>query len=783
VTWIPGGVDVTDGVQVAKLQVAVTIPTDTPQRQQQARPLSVTVRVQRNQQQSDACVRVGPLQESMTSSPKTVNPGQITLFEFQVGVTGDACPTVPQVSSLVYTATYSLDFGVGNHFLNCLNADPAWPDPTPDNNALRVRRMAPQVTVTIQAIVAVSRDGEIDAPVTLNGAQSASVNFTVQTSQNMGTGQARLVDAGGNLVASLTKTITTTDNKVKIRGVTESSQVDNIQLTATVSGSSDTEDFTVVAIQRAEWVQLMALLDANPHPTAPIGQRIFPEDADIPQFGSVYVRATITPAVAGVTVFFRSIDVDDPSANASPVDEDTNTTAPNYAKDNRGIDDKDGLFIVFGNAVGNETSVETTASGQALATFQMTMKPGDNFRVVATCLDQNASNPTIDLTGVQAIQNDGNMSTGMARVKDAMGNIIPGYIANPGQNQQQPAPAAVMASDVLTVWRKLHVEVDSMTAIPAGTNAVNGNITRIVPIQTSIGVETRIFVNQNLNDGSPDPGRFENGTIRIGNGNPSQVGWNGSDYVHGREFDIPFVIRKSGLPDLRGRVVLMDPDTRTFGLLMIGKLTSSYSGGTITVASVPMEIENITGVTTLTVKQLLPISFVLTDDDTAIMPHSLNTDLVDDAFAHAYVDAIIDGGDNRNNNTQDVPFKLNVGTKNDEVVAAQDWDSKGSCTDNYWVVYLLGAFQGNVLEDNDPNNENQVLGTTPSDGRGGSLVFYEVHVDNKYLLIVEQDTVNHELVHNFGAVDLPGETTDGSGNFTPKALSLIRSSAIPACKR
>jgi hypothetical protein len=131
-------VDVTDGVQVAKLQVAVTIPTDTPQRQQQARPLSVTVRVRRDQQQSDACVRVGPFQESMTSLPKTVNPGQVTLFEFQVGVTGDACPTVPQVSSLVYTATYSLTFG--NHFLNCLNADPAW-EPPPD--ALTVRRTAP----------------------------------------------------------------------------------------------------------------------------------------------------------------------------------------------------------------------------------------------------------------------------------------------------------------------------------------------------------------------------------------------------------------------------------------------------------------------------------------------------------------------------------------------------------------------------------------------------------------------------------------------------------------
>jgi len=74
----------------------------------------------------------------------------------------------------------------------------------------------------------------------------------------------------------LTKTITPADNQVTIKGITESSQVDNIQLTASLSGTeaSDTEAFSVVAVQKVEWVN-EGQLDANPHPVAPVGVRIF----------------------------------------------------------------------------------------------------------------------------------------------------------------------------------------------------------------------------------------------------------------------------------------------------------------------------------------------------------------------------------------------------------------------------------------------------------------------------------------------------------------------------
>jgi hypothetical protein len=280
--------------------------------------------------------------------------------------------------------------------------------------------------------------------------------------------------------------------------------------------------------------------------------RIFPEQIGIVLQNSVRVRATITPAVSGVTVFFRSIDVDDPSANGQPVDNEMNSqdnracaTTPNCQLPNA---INDGRFVL---GLSNETSLPTSVSGgvaSAEVLFEVTMQPGDNFRVVATCINQNTSNPAVDLTNVQAVQNDGTGMNAMARVRDPMGNFIMSDLAT---------AAAVKASAVLTVWRNLHVEVDSMTAIPAHPHAeandVRGNI---IGIQGNGTMATRLDLNQSLaaNDGSPrldDPqnrgnGRFENGTIIIGSGpqarpTPNLLG-NGGDYVEaqtGSGFDIP----------------------------------------------------------------------------------------------------------------------------------------------------------------------------------------------------------------------------------------------------
>jgi hypothetical protein len=128
------------------------------------------------------------------------------------------------------------------------------------------------------------------------------------------------------------------------------------------------------------------------------------------------------PPVAGVQVFFRSIDVDDPTTDDKDLDDEK------QEKDNHGRP-PEGIL---------RQDVE----------FEVTMQPGDNFRVVASCV----SRTEIAGNRVKAKQDDGD-----ARVVDANGNVI---------KDDTTTAAARKARPVLTVWRVLHVEADTMDSPP-----------------------------------------------------------------------------------------------------------------------------------------------------------------------------------------------------------------------------------------------------------------------------------------------------------------------------
>jgi hypothetical protein len=231
--------------------------------------------------------------------------------------------------------------------------------------------------------------------------------------------------------------------------------------------------------------------------------------------------------------------------------------------------------------------------------------------------------------------------------------------------------AATKASDVLTVWRKLHVEIDSMGPIPtqseppappvAEANVVKGYINSIEGNGT---FATKVFVNQNLDDGSPmlpnpDPtvtsGWFEKGQIMIGTG--SQAKWtmnlrgngveNGMHYVEkltAPGFDIPYAIVRSGTVVTSGQVVALAGTTFT----VTGSLSSARVGDDFRLPGVNMTIQSIsTQNKTVTVQQLVDIRFELKDDDTATHPFNVDTSLMqekDDAtlnlFAPAYVQPV-----------------------------------------------------------------------------------------------------------------------------------------------
>ena len=211
-------------------------------------------------------------------------------------------------------------------------------------------------------------------------------------------------------------------------------------------------------------------------------------------FSAVTVVATITPAVPGIALYFGAFDVGDPSLlTAAP---DNNGTSP------------DGAFTI---------TARTGTNGAVSTNFHVSMQPGDNFRVVASPLANFRSDC------LAANTND------------------PGELWFTGSTNRIPTNCK---TPMLTVWRRLHVEVDSMAAVPAGSNAAFGNIVALSGSPSTGATNAALDVNlvtgltptdNSLNLDTGGNGRFENGSILIGSpGNQKQTSGllgNGATYV------------------------------------------------------------------------------------------------------------------------------------------------------------------------------------------------------------------------------------------------------------
>jgi hypothetical protein len=184
-------------------------------------------------------------------------------------------------------------------------------------------------------------------------------------------------------------------------------------------------------VEKVEWIAMDSPLDGNPKEGG--GLRIYPDKVtpnDMLNRQKVKVRATLTQPAVGVTIWVQYRDVDDPSSNEGPVDVET------MPADNRGGASMMGTGQTF------------LLDGKAVAEYELTvgMQPGDNYRAVAT-VKEGALNT------VSAKQND----TDKARVFDDVTNL------------PLPSDKVKVTEQLLTVWRRLHVEVDSMGAPPEGT--------------------------------------------------------------------------------------------------------------------------------------------------------------------------------------------------------------------------------------------------------------------------------------------------------------------------
>jgi hypothetical protein len=455
-------------------------------------------------------------------------------------------------------------------------------------------------------------------------------------------------------------------------------------------------------VKSVTWETINSTIDDNPNTGG--GKRIFP-DWQIPgdQVNRRVVRAKAQTTMGqGQKVFFRAFDVDEPGTDALPID--TNGSA--FGGDNRG-DPKEGVL--------NLSEAFTDSNGVATVEFTTTMQPGDNFMVAAGT----------DLSYLNGIIANG---TGL---RDGSGNDLPTVKGK--------------ATPMLTVWRRLHVEVDSMGRIVG--NQITGTILSVSQLVNIVVPPPKV----------PSPPKF---TLTLDKNVEGQRHDNGQGTLFSNGVAYPVttavgnqVLLVGSAPSTGSTFTLVDDDDYNF---------SDQSG--------PLD-----GDEGEDIANELPNDPAIIAKAFSLMQHSDNPE--QNIYAQAYIKPVYDGGGapgNTNDRSNEIFFEnVPVGPATEAQMAI---GSKNNEDDAFWVVYVQFCYQGPLDLDLDVNSEPSLLGitnspltdvsdsTTSSGGvlRGGegSLIYLEVIKDaflNNPALNFDLDkrVVPHEVGHQFG---LKGDT-------------------------
>jgi hypothetical protein len=523
----------------------------------------------------------------------------------------------------------------------------------------------------------------------------------------------------------------------------------------------------------------------------------------------VKLTATVFPAIPAnitpgrVRVYFRSLDVDDP--DGPPIDLDGDAVDPNTGKPVPVADNDGGTTSLTPGFVDIEPD-----KADAETVFNISHQPGDNYRVAASTSEMWLN----DLKATQGTQ------TG--DVEDP---------AEPDASKRKLTEADQL-SEMITVWRTLNVEVDSMPPPPNGTADAERNFVEgdVVGFTRSGRRVTRLMLSPNVTnlsfgflDRSPalsaqgqsaGNGRFEHGTIRIGSGAAAaviaQVDGNGPDFVEKQAgIVVPYeVVDAQGGQRRAGRLIGWDATTRQFVLdRAVGRPV--YNGGSITVGGTRWTIRAAQGPNVDVTESYNP-AFRLEDDDPSGLPFQPGSNLmqpVDNPNMNIYAAAYIRPAYGLTSTKAPV-FRRNVnvltGTADDEVEAkrqlatGRDWPS----SDVFWVAYVQGALQEDNRRDQDADVEQQaaaLYGWCPQPGTHGVLVFREAaretvtFVARVGITMTEQqvydEVVAHEIGHQFTLQDntgglmnqgvtIPGQPPRGH-YFTGAHIRIMRSRLHP----
>jgi hypothetical protein len=421
-------------------------------------------------------------------------------------------------------------------------------------------------------------------------------------------------------------------------------------------------DYTVVRVSEitlTQWESILSPLDTNPN--AGGGKRIYPDwlltdfpNGPSPSRAWVQVHSTIDPPPCDpnrpFSVQFAQYDVDDPSANQAPVDNET------MGPENRGQCG----WAMAGQGGGNYSEVPVTVTGHAASVFSVSPQPGDNFRVNAQILGEG----TYAITVPQGVT-DGHINR---------------------TDTGQP-PRTEEVTPMLTVWRRFHVERDSMVAMVEAEDYLKGYVRSVSP---------------------------------SGSGWQVTVEWSAGDTVEVSDHFVPGIMRD----DVAGTM---------YNVAWNQGMTSGQF------------IAKVTGPSAPTVGRA--VTFYDDDFDLStnpptrrpnLLPELPDISLAQTLFRAAYVETDDAGGVwNQSNKTFYPYITAPLG-------AWRNARLKGRTL--YWIGYVLASFQYSENRSWDPDTGIAYLGST-SLPESGASVYYETDRDMGYYSERSRDSA-HELGHH-----------------------------------
>lgn len=429
------------------------------------------------------------------------------------------------------------------------------------------------------------------------------------------------------------------------------------------TGQTNTLTVAVDRVTSVEALHNDQPLEANPAVGG--GVRIFP-DLETPAGSSadarrITLRATTELGMQDLVVFFGGFDMDDPSpGDRTPADEgpgDNNAT--------------DAFLSSFSDTVDPETGI-------AEITVTLTRQPGDNFRFFAGCSLGYLQGVTA--RGIELFDREGD---------------------------RLPTPGAE-TSDMVTIWRRLHLEVDTMEAVDG--NQILGNVVNIRHRRTG-GVVTQSIVSLGNTRTSDDP---PEGPVAINMRRDTAR----DEFVNGA-LDVTGFGQFDVAANARDRVTVF------------GEVPISAQGASL----VLVDDDDIPGGGA--------------GDEGAAVP-APDTSLLESVLAQGYVLPVFDL------TTGAAPFVLNLpaddrNTPQEDFTDVYRFDNLADHQNqNYWIAYLLGGYQFVTGLDDDPESEEARLGQTDREGKG-SVVFAESIRDlaSAEAKCQPAGVVAHEIVHLF----------------------------------